>query len=385
MTTTAPASIVDCTASAATGPTLSTQVDFFYNVETDTVSTPADVANTLSENLNQQFAAAIANEHCPARRRRLEIASVMTAPDDIPLGPCEIIEANSQSCTAYQGGITVDYTPTGNNADPPTIQQNARGTIKSEIGKQSTLDNVNAALAGTGVTVTLLTYVDNNGPSLNAAENQIFTTDDDDDGLNPLGIAMVVLVALLLLLILLLLCCCWRRRRRRARGAKGEVLDKSYSMATDASSTIGADNRRFDNALHLTKDFRNLGCRLATVDVHRCSSATCTQCNPALSRPASPPPSNLLNQKNPSPIKRRPLAEETGLVFHSDEDSMPEDEKTDAITRGVQERLGRRVHRRTAIEPPAVRFVRVSQAKSLVEVERALRLEAEEQDEYTNV
>ena len=379
---------VDPSSPASTDETV--QVEFYYNVETDTVTSPTGVTDTVAATINSHVLQAIQADHCPTQRRsrNLEIATVSALPDDSVYGPWEIaMAANSMSCTIYRGLITVGYTTAAgtDNSDAAAVTTSALNSIETTLGTANAQNDLNTVLAGTGVTVTGLVYGGATAGPIATTNQQMDNNNNNDGGnkINLLGILMVTFMSILLIVVILLLCCCihrMSRRRRRRRPARGKQLDgddeefgqHTDDLATDASSTLAANNRRANNdATIVHMEYHNgMASKSPRMDVHKCTSSTCFACNPQLSQQhtALAPARNLLNQRNPSPRRKpkhlRPLSpvelQASSSSSSDDETAMQSrDLRAVSVTEQVAERLGPRVNWRSPLEPPSVQFVRV--------------------------
>jgi hypothetical protein len=327
-----------------TGSDATTVVQFTYNVETNS-STPGFVEQTIERRLKNLIVNSVADGLCSSSRRNLRMSERMLAlaqvdgvKPDQSTGTCYPSVATSKSCDSYAGTLDVAYTNQGADSTEVEVNADVLKTVKTGMDTGVYKKKLNQGLQGTGVAVTNVKFtsttptaapyaapvaapvappiaapapapvvspvakpvyyppvsppvyhvtpetlaptVANKAYSASSESNSYSTS--GNRGLSRTGKVIVSVVALLLLLLLLL--CCWARRvmimrRNRRLGATHESSPKTIAKRDDVS-TAGQISE--DGESYTSTDFHDLGRYHSKLDVHKCTSATCRACNPAL-------------------------------------------------------------------------------------------------------
>ena len=256
----------DCFArEAAPESTVSLEVNYIIDVETDQIVNSGEVEQIIAEALQDAAVDAIAKEHCSRRRlgapvRKLELATVSGDADDVEvLGACEITDPSSSSCSTFTGMIEVTYTEDNALSAEDEVMYSSLEMIRSTFDGSDFASATNKAIGEEGSTLiwhqTRITETKYAGPGIfpptsntpvviGGAQNMSFVA--DERGLTPLGKVMMFFIALLSIIVLALLWCCCRGRRDRNNDTKRSInTDHAYDSDADANTWAASPNNAY--------------------------------------------------------------------------------------------------------------------------------------------
>lgn len=256
-----------------------TDVKFYFRVETNTAENPSNMMDVVCDNMEEQIVNSILDEHCESNRRlgrRLSDAVVIHGVASEM--KCELVSAecdsffgpDAESCTTYSAEVSVIYSDgscgTSRRLDGSDgrVESAILPTIEEEIEKDGTRDNINEDLDDGSTSVTTITYT--------GAENEVVPGVSSpelvaaDGGLTKSGKIAISVCAILAILVALLIRM-WCRKK---------VIEEDKSMGTRDNTFI--EEMEEDEQSYMTADFNNLGGYSRKRDVHHCASATCKLC-----------------------------------------------------------------------------------------------------------
>lgn len=316
MTSTAqkrPTRVIVCTAIQPEIVSLSSDVEYYYRVETDTEAATnetldSDVPLWVSGATIDSVAAVVCNagprqeegEGGGLRHRRLEsftgtsscILSVSSGTDDSRLeDACKPQSKNSKNCSLYHGTLRILHTEV---CSPQEVKSNALSVLMASMQSDEFLSAVQRSASGDGVAVTHVAFVEKDSPhGVTGVSEQDTQRSQQRDKLNAVGISMVIFAGLVLATAVLFLLA-WRRRNRRdlaapKRSEEDPAIDsdlKSIRTArTDGTTSFVEPNWRDLSASHNSMDSHDDLCKSPLCKVCHRTHSSKVSVEPAPSQP----------------------------------------------------------------------------------------------------
>ena len=260
-----------------------TTVKWYFTVETNS-DDPSAAAESVCGAMSSAVIGTIDNECATTRRlneRRLEIQGYSPSvtcefsADCIPTNP------DSKSCAVYEAEVDIAYDDEGDNSSAgevsSTVTTVAEDTLTGD-GSEGLEATVADDLDDANEDLTFLGWGNTNAQEeAGAGLSGDKFVDESNQGLTRAGKMAIAFMSALLLLLLLLCVICWRRRTREWDSKSVDTGDTQLSPGQRGSaSDVG------DDMTYMTSDFNNLGLHHSKLDVHKCASASCDQCNPII-------------------------------------------------------------------------------------------------------
>jgi len=282
-----------------------TKVKWYFTVESSSED-PSNVADKVCGAMSTAVIGYFDNE-CATRRRlkgrRLDIQGYSPEVTCTYSSTCVPTDASSESCAVYEAEVDVAYDGEGDNSSAgevtTTVTTVAEDTLSGDNadGLETTvaeeLDDGNEALTFVGYGIPEVK--DKVGAGLSGES----FADDSNQGLTRAEKMAIAFMSVLLFLLLLLCFVCCRRNRNRDWDSKSvDTGDTQLSPTRGAGGGIGGSRGSRggsskggskcslsdlgDDMTYMTSDFNNLALHHSKLDVHKCSSASCDQCNPII-------------------------------------------------------------------------------------------------------
>lgn len=273
-------------------------VTWFFTVESSS-DDPSNVAEKVCGAMSNAVVGAFNNgcaystrqRRLNEQRRRLEIQGYSDKVKcNCDASGCTPKNPASGSCAVCEAEMTIAYDDEGDDATAEEVTETVTTVAEDTLTGDGSDDidaTVNDELDDSDDTLTSIGYgdpddPDDSGPSSIVGEEY---RDTEGQGLSRAGKMAIAFMSVLILLLLLLCIVCWRRRSNRETDSKSigtDGTDLSPGRKGLFGGSRGSNSLSDDESYntYLTSDFNNLGLHHSKLDVHKCASASCEQCNP---------------------------------------------------------------------------------------------------------
>lgn len=277
-----------------------TTVKWYFHLETNT-DDPSNVAESVCGVMGNKVIGAF-EDHCELgrserqrrlneSRRRLEIKGYSQQVTCTHYEDCMPTDSSSKSCGVYEATVVVAFDGEGDDlTSAGEVSSTVTGAAEDSFVGDDIKNTVNEQLDDTGEAATVVGYGNPNSNEEASAglSGEIYT--DESGGLTKAGKAAIAAMSALIVLLLLLCFICWRRHRNGASDSKSvgsgnTELSPSRRFGAGGGSRGGSRSSASltdDDMTYMTSDMNNLGMHHSKLDVHKCSSASCDQCNPII-------------------------------------------------------------------------------------------------------
>lgn len=275
--------------------TSTTTVRWYYTVESSS-DDPSAVAESVCGAMGSAVIGAFDDE-CATRRRlrerRLEIQGYSPSVTCELHTTCVPTNPDSNSCAVYEADVDIAYDDEGDNSSAGEVSETVT-TVAEDTLTGDGSDGVEAAVADDlDDSDESLTFVGWGNPNekeeVGAGLSGETYADESSQGLSRAAKIALASMSVLLLLLLLLCVICWRRRTKEWDSSKsvdtGETQVSPGRRGAGGGSSRGSRGSASDfgdDMTYMTSDFNNLALHHSKLDVHKCASASCNQCNPII-------------------------------------------------------------------------------------------------------
>jgi hypothetical protein len=260
--------LIVCTAVQPDIVSLSTDVEFYLRVETDSSnsskSDTMDVVSWVSGEAIKILATNVCDQlpEDSTGNRRLQndcILSISSGTPDTRIISCDPEIESSKSCSWYRGSLRIVHKDLCSSEQIKDDVLNSLANVTAAAFLEPT--NLDSSIKVTGVEFAEAPSMTNVVTSKSA--------ESDRKSLTAGGTTLTVITGLVILAMVMLLLG-RTRRRRNVRTAAMQHTEESAINCKDAKS---------DGSLYIGPNWRNIGSRHSSMDCHACNSLMCTLCH----------------------------------------------------------------------------------------------------------